>query len=193
VANTFSSLAEAGSSWHDWRAINPDWFASPAARPFADEILAVLRKDFTGSHLFAIKDPRICRFWPLWRDVVTEFGAKPVIVMPVRNPLEVAASLKQRDGFVPAKSHLLWLRHVLDAESTTRGVMRAITFYESLIEDWQNVIATVTPQLGLSGPRRGATVDIEIRDAKESRRTVSGPNDVGVELQEPREPLRRPI
>ena len=155
-------LASAGSSWHDWRAFNPDWFASPAARPFADEILAVLRKDFAGSRLFAIKDPRICRFWPLWRDVLAEFGAKPVIVMPVRNPLEVAASLKQRDGFIPAKSHLLWLRHVLDAEHATRGLPRAVTLYQSWLEDWQQAIATMTPQLRLSWPRRGAMVDLEI-------------------------------
>jgi len=155
-------LASAGSSWHDWRAFNPDWFASPAARPFVDEILAVLRKDFAGSRLFAIKDPRICRFWPLWRDVLAEFGAKPLIVMPVRNPLEVAASLKQRDGFVLAKSHLLWLRHVLDAEHATRGLPRAVTMYQSLVEDWQQAIAAMTPQLRLSWPRRGATVDLEI-------------------------------
>jgi hypothetical protein len=155
-------LASAGSSWHDWRAFNPDWFASSAARPFVDEILVVLRKDFTGSRLFAIKDPRICRFWPLWRDVLAEFGAKPIIVMPVRNPLEVAASLKQRDGFVPATSHLLWLRHVLDAEHATRGLPRAVTLYQSLLEDWQQALTAMTPQLRLNWPRRGAIVDLEI-------------------------------
>jgi len=159
-------LASAGSSWDDWRAFNPDWFDSPAAGPFKQQILDVLRKDFAASRLFVIKDPRVCRFWPLWRDVLAEFGAKPAVVIPVRNPLEVAASLKRRNGFIPATSHLLWLRHVLDAESATRGVMRAITSYESLIEDWQNVIATVTPQLGLR-PRCGATVDRDPRCGRE--------------------------
>jgi hypothetical protein len=155
-------LASSGSNWDDWRAFNPDWFDSPASGPFRQRILDVLRRDFASSPLFAIKDPRICRLWPLWRDVLAEFGAKPLIIMPVRNPLEVAASLKRRNGFNPAKSHLLWLRHVLDAESATRGIPRAITSYDSLVEDWQDVVGNITSQLGLRWPRRGAMVDVEI-------------------------------
>ena len=84
------------------------------------------------------------------------------MVIPIRNPLEVAASLKQRDEIIPAKTHLLWLRHVLDAESATRGLPRAIISFESLIEDWQSVIGTVASRLGLSWPRRGAMVEIEV-------------------------------
>ena len=114
-------LSSGGSSWHDWRAFNPDWFDSPAAGPFKQQILDALRKDFANSRLFAIKDPRICRLWPLWRDVLGEFGAKPLIVMPVRNPLEIAASLRQRDNIIPAETHLLWLRHVLDVREGHTG------------------------------------------------------------------------
>ena len=122
-------LESAGSNWHDWRKFNPEWLTSPPARQFAQEVLAVLRKDFAASPLFAIKDPRICRFWPFWRDVLQEFGATPLVAMPVRNPLEIAASLKRRDGFLATNSLLLWLRHVLDAENDTRGLPRAIVSY----------------------------------------------------------------
>jgi hypothetical protein len=155
-------LASGGSTWDDWRAFNPDWFNSPLAGHFKKKILDVLRNDFASSQLFVIKDPRICRLWPLWRDVLEEFGAKPLIVMPIRNPLEVAASLKERNEIIPAKAHLFWLRHVLDAESATRGLPRAITSFESLIEDWKSVIGTVASRLGLSWPRRGAMVEIEV-------------------------------
>jgi hypothetical protein len=155
-------LESAGSNWRDWRKFNPEWLTSPPARQFAQEVLATLRKDFATSPLFAIKDPRICRFWPFWHNVLQEFGATPLVAMPVRNPLEVAASLKRRDGFLATNSLLLWLRHVLDAENDTRGLSRAIVSYESLVEDWQHTIATVTPQLRLSWPRRGAASDLEI-------------------------------
>ena len=50
----------------------------------------------------------------------------------------------------------------LTSERATRGLPRAITAYESLLEDWQNVVATVASKLGLSWPRRGAMVEIEI-------------------------------
>jgi len=155
-------LSSGGSTWDDWRIFNPDWFNSPSAGHFKNRILDVLRNDFAGSQLFVIKDPRICRLWPLWRDVLEEFGAKPLIVLPIRNPLEVAASIKQPHGIIPAKTHLLWLRYVLDAESATRGLPRAIISFESLIEDWQSVIGTVASRLRLSWPRRGALVEIEV-------------------------------
>jgi hypothetical protein len=155
-------LESAGSNWHDWRKFNPEWLSSPPARQFGRDVLAVLRKDFAASSLFAIKDPRVCRFWPFWRDVLEEFGATPLVAMPVRNPLEIAASLKRRDGFLATNSLLLWLRHVLDAENDTRGLPRAIVSYESLVADWQHAIAAVTQQFGLSWPRRSATSDLEI-------------------------------
>jgi len=83
-------------------------------------------------------------------------------VLPVRNPLEVAASLRRRDGFVSAKSCLLWLRHVIDAEKATRDVPRAVVTYDALLADWQGVVATLGAGLGVSWPRRGALVELEI-------------------------------
>jgi hypothetical protein len=155
-------LTSAGSNWHDWRAFNADWYTSPVAPIFKRRILDVLRKDFADSQLFIIKDPRICRFWPLWREILEEFGAKPGVVIPVRNPLEVMASLRRRNGFVPAKSCLLWLRHVVDAERATRGLPRAVVTYDALLADWQSVVATLESGLGMSWPRRGARAELEI-------------------------------
>jgi hypothetical protein len=95
-------LSSGGSKWDDWRAFNPDWYLSPPAAVFRSCISEVLRRDFSNSQLFAIKDARICRLWPFWREVLEEFEAKPAVVIAVRNPLEVTASLKHRNGFLPA-------------------------------------------------------------------------------------------
>jgi hypothetical protein len=100
-------LESAGSDWHDWRAFNPDWYTSPDAPSFKERALGVLRHDYSQSRLFVIKDPRACRFFPFWRDVLKEFGAAPAGAIPVRNPLEVMASLRQRDGFPLAKAALM--------------------------------------------------------------------------------------
>jgi hypothetical protein len=155
-------LSSGGSYWHDWRAFNPDWYASPAAPIFKQRILDVLRNDFANSRLFVVKAPRICRFWPFWREVLDEFGANPAVVIPVRNPLEVQASLRRRDGFIHAKSCLLWLRHVLDAEKATRDLPRAVVTYDALLADWQSVVAVLGAGLGVSWPRRGALSELEI-------------------------------
>ena len=80
----------------------------------------------------------------------------------MRNPLEVMASLRHRDGFLPAKSALLWLRHVIDAEASTRDMPRAVVTYDALLSDWQGVVASLGAGLGVSWPRRSAVADVEI-------------------------------
>jgi hypothetical protein len=155
-------LATAGSRYDDWRAFNPDWIQSGVAEGYRQKLLAVLQHDFAGSPLFVIKDPRICRFVPLWFDVLKLFGAEARVVIPVRNPLEVAASLKRRNNFTPAKSYLLWLRHVLDAEKATRQVPRAIVTYNDLLDDWRGLVGKVTAKTRLYWPRRSDRSELEI-------------------------------
>jgi len=155
-------LASAGSRWDDWRAFNPEWSTSGMAETFRARLLAIVQADFQTSPLFLLKDPRICRFMPVWRDVLARFGATPHVAIPVRNPVEVAASLKARDGFPPAKSYLLWLRHVLDAERSTRDLPRAFTTYDSLMDDWRRVARDVANNLGVHWPRWSDTAALDI-------------------------------
>ena len=157
-----SLLATAGSRWDDWRAFNPDWIRSGVAEGYSEKLLGVLRNDYAGSALFVVKDPRICQFVPLWLEVLDRFGAKCSAIIPVRNPLEVAASHKRRDGFPPVKSFLLWLRHVLDAEKATRGLPRAIVTYSGLLDDWRNVVGAVAAKTGLHWPRRSDRAELDI-------------------------------
>ena len=94
--------------------------------------------------------------------MIERFGATPCIVIPVRNPLEVAASLKHRDNFLPAKSYLLWLRHVLDAEQATRHLPRAVVAYNDLLGDWRGVVGAVAAKAGLHWARRSDRSELEI-------------------------------
>jgi glycosyltransferase involved in cell wall biosynthesis len=157
-----SLLDTVGSRWDDWRTFNSDWMQSGVAESYREKLLDVLRGDFADSTFFVIKDPRICRFVPLWLEVLDCFGAEARVVVPVRNPLEVAASHKRRDGFPPAKSFLLWLRHVLDAEQATRGVPRAVIAYNDLLDDWRSIVRAVTAKTGLHWPRRSNRAELEI-------------------------------
>lgn len=155
-------LTAAGTSWHDWRAIGADWIESGPAEATKQRLLAILSQDFAGSTLFTVKDPRICRFVPLWLDVLARFAATPVPVLPVRSPLEVAASLRRRNGFPLTKSYLLWLRHVLDAERNTRHLPRAIITYDLLLDDWRAVAKRISETTGVRWPRRSDRSELEI-------------------------------
>ena len=157
-------LESAGSSWDDFSAFPEDWHLSQPASALRKRVLEVLERDFGNSSLFVLKDPRMCRFVPFWLSVLEEFGAEPVFLIPIRHPLEVTASLKALHGFLPAKSLLLWLRHVLDAERDTRGYKRAFSHYDALLRDWRGVAKSVSRHLGVSWPRQSHLPDVEVEE-----------------------------
>ncbi len=155
-------LAAAGSSWDDELRLPAGWEASEPVRAFRASVLELLRRDFAVSGLFVIKDPRLARLLPVWRTVLAEFGAEPHYVLTVRNPLEVAASLKARNQFLPAKSHLLWLWHLLEAERETRGGRRSLVLYDDLLRDWRQVAGRLESELGIRWPRRNLESEVRI-------------------------------
>jgi hypothetical protein len=155
-------LASAGSSWDDAGEFPPAWFTSNSASLFKERLVAALRWDFGQASLFVVKDPRICRLVPLWLSVLEEFGATPLFVIPVRHPLEVAASLEQRDRFPQTKALVLWLRHFLSVERDTRGFCRSFVAYDRLLSDWCNVVDRIGRDLAIPWPRRSVAFDLEI-------------------------------
>ncbi len=145
-------LQSAGSNWHDWQEFYPEWFRSPKAAQFRDEALSLLASEFGSSHLLVLKDPRICRILPFWLSALEEAEIRPLIVSPLRNPLDVAASLAKRDGFDPSFSSLLWLRNVLDAELASRNVPRIFTAFQGLNENWRGIAQKAQSKLGVVWP-----------------------------------------
>ncbi len=146
-------LDAAGSTWDDWTLLDLEQICPTLYEELRAEAVAWLRDNFQGSRLFVVKDPRICRFVPFWVNVLEDFRAAPAAVIPVRNPLEVAASLKARNRFSEQKSHMMWLRHVIDAERTTRDMPRVFTAYEDLVSQPMAVAGDIFNLLRL---RRGS-------------------------------------
>lgn len=155
-------LASAGLSWHDISEFPRSWFTSEVAPSFHARLLTALREDYGDAQLFVVKDPRLCRLVPLWRSVLDEYGAEPLFVLPVRNPLEVAASLGKREGHLESKSLLLWLRHFLTAERDTRGLKRSFVAYDRLLQDWHGVADKLARDLDLQWTCKSTTADDEV-------------------------------
>jgi len=155
-------LKAIGSEWSDWLPVHEGWYRSPL---YADHVArgrAVLREEFGAAPMMVLKDPRMCRMMPFWNAILEEEGIRPAIVMPVRNPLEVADSLKKRDGMDVAVGLLLWLRHVLEAERATRAQVRVTCSYGALLENWAGVAARIGSELGLAWSRGSVAVECEV-------------------------------
>jgi hypothetical protein len=155
-------LTSAGTRWDDWLPFNGGWYDSPVRADYERRGAEVLRQEFGDASLFVVKDPRTCRIAPFWFNVLEAEGIEPAIVVIVRNPLEVAASLQARDGIEPGYGHLLWLRHILDAEAATRGRKRFFCSYDQLMMSWRIVATKIQTQLGLSWPRFSVAVEEDI-------------------------------
>lgn len=141
-----------GRAWNDPRPLPPGWLGMPAARRAEEALVAILRDDFAGAALWAVKDPRSCRFLPLWRRVLERLAMPASVLVVMRAPAEVAASLRARNGFGPELGELLWLRHVLDAVRDSAGLGRTVILYDDIVRDPVAAIDASLRRLGLQAP-----------------------------------------
>lgn len=155
-------MASAGMHWDDITRFPARWFGSDTAKRFQSEVLSVLRSDFSDSPLFVIKDPRMCRLMPFWYAVLEAFETEPLCALIIRNPLEVAESLRTRNDFSLEKSLMMWLWHVLEAEYYSRSKRRSVVAYSQLLSDWRAVMNRVQADLHLELPRASAQMQVEV-------------------------------
>ena len=78
-----------------------------------------------------LKESRLAFVLPFWR----RFLENPVCIQIVRNPLEIAMSLKKRDGFSIQHSLALWELSSITAIKNSRGLPRIVVQYSDLIAD----------------------------------------------------------
>ena len=155
-------LSEAGTRWEAIADYPPAMFASETAAACRRILADLVRREYGDVPLFILKDPRVSRLMPLWRPVLGELGAAPRIVIMVRNPLEIAGSMKQRDGWGEHRALMVWLRYMLAAERDTRDLPRCFVGYGQLMNDWRTVVDTISQQLGIAFARRDSAIELQI-------------------------------
>jgi|CXWL01.1.fsa_nt_gi hypothetical protein len=142
-------IAELGSSWQDWRPLEFHKLPVRRREEIEAEIANLIAAEYGDAPLFVVKEPRICRFAPLFVAALSAADIDTRIVLAIRNPLEVAESLATRDAMPRGESYLLWLRHVLDAEAGTRDQPRVVIAYHDLLDDWRSAVSCVSEAFGL--------------------------------------------
>ncbi|TDK29987.1 sulfotransferase [Luteimonas terrae] len=152
-------LAGLDRRWDDARALPAGWTETAVATSALAEIAALLQDEFPAEPVFAIKDPRLSRLLPVWLDALRRTGSTPRVVLVVRHPSEVAASIQKRNGWSPAVSELLWLRHMLAAERDSRGVRRVAVTYDQLIDRPLQTMTAALGALGVEVDGRGDVLD----------------------------------
>ena len=155
-------LESASSRWDDIGDFPQSWFTSNLMPRYRQRMAALLTDEFADDSLMVIKDPRACRLVPIFDAALRDIGAQPRYIIPLRSPLEVAASLNARDNFAPARGMLLWLRHLLDAERFTRDKSREFVCYDELLTDWRKVVGQIGGAFDIQWPRISTRIEAEI-------------------------------
>lgn len=134
------------------------WFASPDAQVEVETLARLLEAEWGDHPCWVVKEPRACRFIPIWREALESIGRRAVVVVPLREPAEVASSLSRRDGFPRPVAERLWALHAGAAERRTRGIPRVFSTYHELLDDWRSVVDRVAALLpaGMLDPARDA-------------------------------------
>ncbi|HMI20279.1 MAG TPA: sulfotransferase family protein [Sphingomonas sp.] len=150
------------SSWFDPRPLDFSRLSEDGLRSRKSRIREAIESAWGDAPLLAIKDPRQCRCVSVVADVLTEMRIEPRALLMLRSPAEIARSLASRDGTTPDYAHLLWLRHMIDAERATRGMRRAVVDYDGMLDDWRDVVARIAPLAGRDGWQPDAAGAAEI-------------------------------
>lgn len=131
-------LTAIGSHWSALRAIDMERLDN--SYTWAIELETLINANYPGGKDIVIKDPRLCLLAPIYIQVLAKMGYQLRFLIPFRDPAEVTASLKKRDGMNRRYAALLWLRHVLEAERQTRQFDRHIFAYDDFLGDWRSAL-----------------------------------------------------
>ena len=114
-----------------------------------DDLKSVIQKEFEFANIFAIKDPRLIYLFPIYKKVLESLQIDIKIILPYRNPVEVANSLNRRDSMSKEKGLLLWAYHFLLAEKHSRGYDRVFISFDELIQNTDSAIEKISQSLNL--------------------------------------------
>ncbi len=139
-------------SWDNILPPREGWWKEPEISPYRDELKTIIQGEFGGQQLWLWKDPRTSLLLPLWKEVMQELDIEVSYLICVRNPLDVAASLKRRNDFSKGKSLALWQLYNLSALLWTNGANRMAVHFDDFIEEWETSLKRVSSSLHLPWP-----------------------------------------
>src|SRR5713226_5579370 len=101
-------LARHGGTWDQPPRLSTGWEANPGLDDLKHRASTLIQDEFAHAEIWGWKDPRTCLTLPFWQQLLPETH----YVVCLRNPVDVAHSLRRRNSFSVQKSSSLWLTYV---------------------------------------------------------------------------------
>jgi hypothetical protein len=126
------------------------WLANPRVRGIQDDIVRFLQRELATSGPFGFKDPRTARLLPMWHRIFEELGLNAKVVLCIRDPAQVARSLKQRDDLPPDIGEYRWFTYMADIFRHLHNFETCIIEYEAWFDEPGDNLGKLTRFLGLT-------------------------------------------
>ncbi len=163
-------LERADADWWKLSAFSLDGTRDELTSEARDRFSPILR-ELDQHEPWVLKEPRLCLLFPLLRPLLRA----PVCVHVHRDPVEVAQSLRQRNGFGLGFGLALWEVYSLSAFAASRGLPRVLVSYADLIANPAEAAAKLHAELvglgvaGISLPDGDAIADFLDRSLHRQR------------------------
>ena len=147
-------LEQLSGSWIDPPVQEVQLRAADIALPVLREAFDRIAAGADGAPI-VIKDPRIGVLMPLWRRII-DGRLHPVLV--VRDPTEVARSLRIRDGTPTALGLAAWELHMTELLTQLGGRCVTVIPYAWLVDDEAHAVSSIEAVAAHLEPSLAATV-----------------------------------
>ncbi|MFC0442669.1 glycosyltransferase [Aeromonas media] len=158
VAFNDGLLADLGLGWFDVTKISSDLFLGDHWQSKRAEAKALMIAKLVDTHVFALKDPRLCRLLPFWRPIWEELELDVRYLLCLREPEGVMQSLKHRNQFAPGYAAALWFRYTSDA------LVHLDQNNPALLLTYEKMLLEPQASLRLAADHCGAKIDTKARD-----------------------------
>lgn len=139
-------LHAVGREWYHVLRFSPSAIPEDERIAFSREAQQILAE--LGSHrLSALKDPRFCMLLPLWKPWL----ADPFCLFIYRDPIEVAQSLENRNGFPLPFGVALWEHYNLLGLRVLEGFPHLIVSHEAIMREPATFASEVYEKLTEAG------------------------------------------
>lgn len=177
VALNDELLNELGGAW-DLPPKTDENFGNPRFEPLGMKARLLIER-FESTQIWGWKDPRNSLTLPFWRDLLP--GLKTLIV--VRNPLEVAHSMRERNGTSYSFGLRLWEiynRRLLEAASARE---RLITDYDSFFKNPETELRRIGRFAGLPDNEADSAAALVSGRRRHTHFTIDTLIDAGVSAE----------
>jgi hypothetical protein len=157
------------------RPLPRGWQEHPDTHRTAAELRDLLRRERDRQPgPWAIKDPRSSVLLPLWRELAAELGLPLRLVLAVRDPEAVVASVMARDerlaGMTWWRAQQLWWRFTSAPLTSPSAAPVLVVHYERWFEDAAAQARALAAGLGLAAPTAAALAAITAAIRPQHRR-----------------------